>query len=93
MPSLRDQTDAKFAMTRQNNPEFAKQVDELLLDHMRKDRNLELAKINGGNGSVLPIPATFVLNREGVVTWRFVNVDYRQRAEPDEIMAALKQIA
>ena len=60
---------------------------------MRKDRKLELAEINGGNGSVLPLPATFVLNREGVVTWSFVNVDYRQRAEPDEIVAALKKIS
>ncbi|WP_417736168.1 peroxiredoxin-like family protein [Rosistilla oblonga] len=67
-------------------------VPELILDHMRNDRNLELATINGGNGSVLPIPATFVLNREGIVTWRFVDVDYRQRAEPDEIVAALQAL-
>lgn len=68
-------------------------VPELILEHMRNDRNLELATINGGNGSVLPIPATFVINREGIVTWRFVNVDYRQRAEPDDIVAALQQLA
>ncbi|WP_417746604.1 peroxiredoxin-like family protein [Rosistilla oblonga] len=68
-------------------------VPELILDHMRNDRNLELATINGGNGSVLPIPATFVINREGIVTWRFVDVDYRQRAEPDEIVAALQALA
>ncbi|MFG0290396.1 MAG: AhpC/TSA family protein, partial [Rhodopirellula sp. JB044] len=30
MPSLREQTDAKIANTRKNNPNFAKKVDELL---------------------------------------------------------------
>ncbi|WP_145094820.1 hypothetical protein [Rosistilla carotiformis] len=64
-------------------------VLERILHHMRKDRNSDRAEINGGNGCVLPIPATFVLNRNGVVTWRFVNLEYRQRAEPDDVIAAL----
>ncbi|QEG21641.1 peroxiredoxin-like family protein [Mariniblastus fucicola] len=68
------------------------QVPEVILGHMRNDRGLQLEEINGGNGTVLPIPATFVLNREGVVTWRFVDVDYRQRAEPADIVAALKEL-
>lgn len=55
---------------------------------MRKDRNLDLDKINNGNGSILPIPATFVLNSDGFVTWNYVNVDYRTRSEPDEIIEA-----
>ncbi|TWT56028.1 peroxiredoxin-like family protein [Allorhodopirellula solitaria] len=66
-------------------------VPDTILDHMRNDRKLDLADINGGNASVLPIPATFVLNRDGVVTWRFVNVDYRQRAEPADVVAALRE--
>ena len=67
-------------------------VPELILDHMRNDRKLGLADINGGNGSVLPIPATFVLDRQGIVTWRFVDVDYRRRAEPDDIVEALREL-
>ncbi|QEG43186.1 peroxiredoxin-like family protein [Roseimaritima ulvae] len=67
-------------------------VPQLILEHMRNDRNLELSEINGGNGSVLPIPATFVLNRDGVVVWRFVDVDYRNRAEPDDIVEALRAL-
>ena len=67
-------------------------VPELILDHMRNDRKLDLVDINGGNGSVLPIPATFVLDHHGIVTWRFVDVDYRKRAEPDDIVAALREL-
>ncbi|MCR9211443.1 MAG: AhpC/TSA family protein, partial [bacterium] len=29
------------------------------------------------------------LSNDGVVVWRFVDVDYRTRAEPDDIIAAL----
>ncbi|MFD2916287.1 peroxiredoxin-like family protein [Psychroserpens luteus] len=68
-------------------------VPEFLMDHMRVDRNLDLDKINNGNGSILPIPATFILNPDGVVTWNYVNVDYRTRAEPDDIIEALQQIS
>ncbi|GAB5514584.1 peroxiredoxin-like family protein [Rhodopirellula baltica] len=68
-------------------------VPDVLLDHMTKDRGLELTKINNGNGDVLPIPATFVLSNDGVVVWRYVDVDYRTRAEPDDIVAALQQLS
>ncbi|MDP0491657.1 MAG: peroxiredoxin-like family protein [Verrucomicrobiota bacterium JB023] len=67
-------------------------VPQLVLDHMRDDRGLDLVKINGGNGSILPIPATFIIDRDGVVAWRFVDVDYRHRAEPSEVMAALRAL-
>ncbi len=68
------------------------EVPELILDHMQNDRGLELRKINDGSGNVLPIPATFVVSRDGVVRWRYVNVDYRHRAEPDDVIAALRQL-
>lgn len=68
------------------------EVPAMILDHIRNDRKLDLADINGGNGSVLPIPATFVVSQSGVVTWRFVNVDYQQRAEPDDIIDALQEL-
>ncbi|OKY25395.1 peroxiredoxin-like family protein [Thalassotalea sp. PP2-459] len=72
---------------------IAWEVPEFLLEHMRTDRNLNLEEINNGNGSVLPIPATFVLDRDGVVTWRFVDVDYRIRSEPEDIIDALQKLS
>ncbi|MFY0714320.1 AhpC/TSA family protein [Seonamhaeicola sp. NFXS20] len=68
------------------------EVPEFLAEHMRVDRKLDLEKINNGNGSILPIPATFILNQDGVVVWNYVNVDYRTRSEPDEIIEALKNL-
>ncbi|MFD1016182.1 peroxiredoxin-like family protein [Winogradskyella rapida] len=69
------------------------EVPEFLLKHMEVDRNLDLKQINNGNNKVLPIPATFILDRDGSVTWRYVNVDYRTRSEPEEIIAALKTMS
>ncbi|WP_411825587.1 peroxiredoxin-like family protein [Luteolibacter sp. AS25] len=69
------------------------EVPERILQHMRDDRKLDLESINNGNANILPIPATFVLNPQGVVTWRFVDVDYRTRAEPSDIISELRKIS
>lgn len=42
---------------------------------------------------VLPIPATFVLDKSGRVAARYVNADYRTRMEIDDILTALDGIA
>src|SRR5262249_36522956 len=36
----------------------------------------------GDDRLVLPIPATYVIDRDGTVPWLFVDVDYRNRLEP-----------
>lgn len=67
-------------------------VPEFLMEHMRVDRHLDFEKINNGNSTILPIPATFILDSNGTVTWRFVDVDYRTRSEPEDIVTALKAL-
>ena len=69
------------------------EVPEFLLDHMRIDRQLDLVQINNGNGLILPIPATFVIGKDGLIKWSYVNVDYRTRSEPDDIIKALEAIS
>jgi peroxiredoxin len=44
----------------------------------------------GNETWVMPIPATFVINRDGVVTARFIDPDYRNRMTIEELLAALK---
>ena len=68
-------------------------VPEFLAEHMRVGRKLDLDEINNGNGSILPIPATFILGQDGVVKWNYVNVDYRTRSEPEEIIEILKKLS
>ncbi|MFI5550453.1 peroxiredoxin-like family protein [Streptomyces sp. NPDC051738] len=48
-----------------------------------------LQRVNDGHPRTLPLPATYVIDRDGVIRWAFVNTDYTTRAEPADILAAL----
>ena len=37
----------------------------------------------------VPHPATFVIDREGVVQWKVVEINYKMRPEIEDILAAL----
>ena len=52
----------------------------------------DVAKFNGKGGWILPAPAVFVIDREGIVRFVGVNGDYTQRVEPDEPIAALDSL-
>jgi peroxiredoxin len=45
---------------------------------------------NGDESWQLPIPATFIVDREGTVLYAFAEPDYTERAEPAEILAFLR---
>ena len=45
------------------------------------------------NGIIVPHPAVYVIDRSGKVTWKFQNTDARIRAENDDILNALQQLA
>ena len=50
----------------------------------------DMQSFHGNDGWVLPIPATFVVGRDGLVKARFVDPDFRKRMEIDDLIAALK---
>jgi peroxiredoxin len=52
----------------------------------------DLEKANGNDKWQLPIPATYIVNPEGIIEYAFVNADYTKRLEPDTILAQLKKI-
>lgn len=39
-----------------------------------------------------PHPATYVIDKEGIVRWKFVEVDYKVRATNDMILQALRPL-
>lgn len=43
-----------------------------------------------GSRQGIPHPATYVIDEEGVVRWRFVETDYTVRASNEAILAALR---
>jgi len=44
----------------------------------------------GTENWVLPIPATYVIGSDGIITSRFVDPDYRMRMAIDDMLAALR---
>jgi peroxiredoxin len=54
---------------------------------------LNLEKYNGAGRWELPVPATYVLDRGGIVRAGEADPDYTVRMEPSEIVAAIRKIA
>lgn len=50
---------------------------------------LDIAAFQGGDNWTLPVPATFVVGDDSSVRARFMDPDYRKRANVDKILAAL----
>ncbi|MBI3436492.1 MAG: AhpC/TSA family protein [Proteobacteria bacterium] len=53
-------------------------------------RGYDLAAYQGNDSWIVPIPATFVVARDGRVMSRFVDPDYRNRMETADLLAALR---
>ncbi|MCA1930436.1 peroxiredoxin-like family protein [Rheinheimera sp.] len=51
--------------------------------------NHPLPQKNGVDSWVLPLPATYVIDKKGKILLSFVDIDYRNRLEPSEVITAL----
>jgi peroxiredoxin len=54
-----------------------------------KGHGLDLTERNGNNGNNLPIPAVYIINKEGRVIYRYFDEDYKHRASVAEILSHL----
>nr|WP_306511316.1 redoxin domain-containing protein [Streptomyces sp. HG99] len=52
----------------------------------------DLQHVNAGHPRTLPLPATYVIDRDATIRWAFVSTDYTTRAEPADILAALDSL-
>jgi peroxiredoxin len=57
-----------------------------------KQFGMNVAEANASGTWELPAPATFVIDRNGVIRYVFADWDYKKRAEPDEVIAAVKSL-
>jgi len=55
--------------------------------------NLDLVQFQGNDSWLLPIPATFVIGRDGKVKTTFIDPDYRKRMAIEELLSALRESA
>ncbi|WP_245428231.1 peroxiredoxin-like family protein [Roseiarcus fermentans] len=54
---------------------------------------VDLAQFHGNDTWMLPIPATFVVDADGIVLARFVDPDYRRRMEVEDLLETLRGYA
>ncbi len=47
---------------------------------------IDFFKANGSNGANLPVPAVYIIDKNGDITYRYFDVDYRNRASIQEIV-------
>lgn len=52
----------------------------------------DLERINGNKSWALPIPATYVVRKDGVIVDAYVQPDHSIRKEPSEVIEILKQL-
>ena len=51
---------------------------------------LDLPAFQGNKSWMLPIPATFVVGRDGLIRARFIDPDYRNRMMISDMLAAMR---
>jgi peroxiredoxin len=66
-------------------------LSEELREALRSN-NKALPGINGDDSWELPVPATYVVGRDGRVALAAVDVDYRNRLEPGAILTTLQSL-
>jgi len=65
------------------------EVPEALRNLYMKEFSLDITDYNGKGRYGLPVPGTFVIDRQGIIRAAFADTDYTKRMEPADIVAAL----
>lgn len=63
------------------------------LQNIYKMLGLDLTGFNGEPSWTLPMPARYVIDRDGMIVYAEVNADYTHRPEPSELLPILRQLA
>ncbi len=53
------------------------------------EKGFGLSDYNGNDNAELPLGATYIIGQDGVISYAFLDADYRNRAEPSEILETL----
>ncbi|WP_101846034.1 peroxiredoxin-like family protein [Halobacillus sp. Marseille-P3879] len=67
-------------------------VPDYLAD-IYKEKGLDVDLHNGDESWELPVAATYVIDRDGTIIYEYTKADYKDRAEPSEVLEVLKKIS
>lgn len=89
-----DKTKASFSIVQDNNSlimnayKVAFELDEKTRNKY-KGYGVDLIERNGSNGNNLPVPAVYIINQEGKITYRYFDDNFKNRASVAEILKHL----
>ncbi len=59
--------------------------------HIYKNFGIDIEKHNGDDKFEIPITATFIINKNAKIIYAFKDTDYKNRADPEEIIKILEK--
>lgn len=63
------------------------------LDGLYKGFGNDLAQRNRQNTAQLPVPASYVVDTDGMVRYAFIEEDHTQRAEPADLLEEVRKLS
>lgn len=57
-----------------------------------KGIDIDFPLLYGNDSWFLPLPATYVIGQDGIIKHAYVNPDFRERLDPNEILGVLKDL-
>ncbi|MCA0984177.1 AhpC/TSA family protein [Halobacillus yeomjeoni] len=67
------------------------QLPDYLIE-IYKNNGLKVDEHNGDDAWTLPVSATYVIDTDGTIVYQYTKSDYKDRAEPSEVLEVLKQV-
>lgn len=51
-----------------------------------KGYGIDLTEVNGSNGANLPVPAVYIINKKGLIVYKYFDANYKNRASVQDIL-------
>jgi peroxiredoxin len=94
--ALKSETGGKFPILTDLDNGYALSLNLVIwvgreLQEMIAAAGADVPTYQGNDAWMLPIPATFVVGKHGIITARHIDPDYRKRMEIDDLLTALSE--
>jgi len=96
-PAVADGQKLRYALLSDNSMKIAEQfgiafhLDDATFQRY-KVYGLDIEKASGYKHHILPAPATFIVDTDGIIKFSYVNPDYTVRLHPDVLVAAARSM-
>lgn len=62
------------------------------MQEIYRNFGIDLPAVNGDQSFELPVPATYVVDKNGIITYAFIDADYTKRLDPEIIVEELQKL-